>query len=84
MTIQQIVKCWLIDHKYDGLYGEECGCTVDDLMPCGEPGECEAGYRTKCNPETCSVGGGCDWHIAPDRKREQENIRAAEKEGGPT
>lgn len=32
--VRTIVKLWLSDHGYDGLYNEECGCSVDDLMPC--------------------------------------------------
>lgn len=65
MDIQDIVKKFLIDNGYDGLYTEGCGCEVADLFPCGEPGNCEAGHKIPCpGPEDCEVGGGCPWHIA--------------------
>ena len=66
MTFHVIVKAWLAEHGYDGLYNEDadCGCRVDDLMPCGEPGiRCRAGHVVPCDPDTCEVGGECPWHI---------------------
>jgi hypothetical protein len=56
MTVKQIVAEWLKEHGYDGLYnwghycGCECGCKLDDLMPCGEGfSNCQAGVRIKCS-----------------------------------
>ena len=46
-TVEEIVRDWLIEHGFDGLFdGKGCGCHVDDLMPCREPGSviCRAGY----------------------------------------
>jgi len=41
LTVMEIVRRWLLEHRHDGLYfvngGEECGCGIDDLAPCGEP-----------------------------------------------
>ena len=34
MTIKEIVKKWLEDNGCDGLCGEDCGCGIDDIMPC--------------------------------------------------
>lgn len=67
MLIKEIVKEWLNQHDYDGLFNDYCGCEISDLMPCGEPGmACEAGKKTPCpGPETCEDGGGCPWHIGP-------------------
>lgn len=40
--LQQIVTEWLTANGFDGLFRPgQCGCLLDDLMPCGEPGtEC--------------------------------------------
>lgn len=54
MELIDIVKTWLQDNGYDGLCdGDDCGCPIDDLMPCGEPGmHCMAGYLKKAPPES--------------------------------
>ena len=50
---------------YDGLYCDECGCALPDLMPCGGEWaiDCVAGYRHEGCTEDC--GNGCDFHIGP-------------------
>ena len=37
MNVGTIVREWLIRNGYDGLVSDrcECGCSIDDLMPCG-------------------------------------------------
>ena len=34
MNVYEITKKYLIDNGYDGLFTDDCGCLVDDLMPC--------------------------------------------------
>ena len=65
VTVQEIVKAYLESNGFDGLYSPlECCCQVSDLMPCGEaPPDCEAGHELPCDPERCSGGGGCEYHI---------------------
>lgn len=64
MTICEILKKWLKENGYDGLYWDGCGCAIGDLMPCGEPNEdCSAGIFQPCN-----CGGGCDFHLGPKPK----------------
>jgi len=60
-----IIKAYLIEQGYDGLvsFDNECGCLLDDLMPCG--GEhamrCEPGYKVAgCSPH---CGLACDFHV---------------------
>ena len=36
MTVKKIVENYLRENDYEGLYSEEYGCRLDDLMPCGE------------------------------------------------
>lgn len=51
MNVTEIVAAYLREHSFDGLYYdgryyEDCGCTVDDLRPCGEDmSECKPGYK---------------------------------------
>ena len=60
-TVEQIVKSWLEANGYDGLYGDGCGCSVDNLAPCCEGvGDCHAGYHRQC--ETCN-----NWFTGPDK-----------------
>lgn len=63
MDIQEIVKKWLIDNGFDGLFSEVCGCEVADLIPCGEPGNCKAGYKVPCPPDC----GEHKFHIAKEK-----------------
>jgi len=53
MEIREIVKDYLEEHGYDGLFQPGvCGCIINDLMPCCEPGtDCEAGHRCDCPSE---------------------------------
>ena len=47
MNVKEIIKAWLKEHKYEGLFNSdiECGCKLDDFMPCGEMShDCETGY----------------------------------------
>lgn len=76
-TVQKIVKEWLIANGFTGLYTEECGCEIDDLMPCwNERLNCLAGYKVFCstNCETCHRNEWCDmdpefsnWYIAGEK-----------------
>ena len=66
MNVRQIVLAHLKAGGFDGLAGEDCGCGLDDLMPCD-------GYRSDCHPakavpcdQTCrncvpaeNIGGVC-------------------------
>lgn len=46
MTVHEIVKKYLIENGYDGLYTDDCGCLVEDLMPCScDCSYCNAGYK---------------------------------------
>ena len=65
MTVRDIVEEWLIENGYDGLWHDDCGCGLDDFMPCnGERcvAECEPGYKRK---RACPPGGDYDLIIGP-------------------
>ena len=65
--VGDIVKMWLKDNGYSGLCGEDCGCYIDDLMPCGECMDtCQAGYKVKCTEDCGHEMEGKpenNWHI---------------------
>ena len=71
MEVRAIVAEWLKANGYDGLYTDNCGCEVDDLMPCANDGSanCRAGYKIPCRPETCPADGDCPWHIGPKKQQ---------------
>ena len=46
MTVYEITKKYLIENGYDGLFTDECGCLLDDLMPCDcDCSYCQPGYK---------------------------------------
>ncbi len=53
MTVREIVRAYLVEHGYDGLAGEECGCWLVDLMPCcdGAMPECVPGREETATEE---------------------------------
>ena len=34
MTIKDIIQNWLRDNNFDGLCNQDCGCGINDIMPC--------------------------------------------------
>ena len=50
MTAKEILINGLKEAGYDGLCNLECGCFLDDLIPCGnDPSCCEAGVERLVN-----------------------------------
>lgn len=63
MNVKEIVKKWLTDHRYDGLYPPdpdmECGgCFLCDLFPCDE-------FLPECQPGVKQMGDDGDYIIVP-------------------
>ena len=52
MTIEEIIIKYLQDNGFDGLCNPavECGCGIDDCMPCGGEGviDCQPAYKHIC------------------------------------
>jgi len=67
MTLKEIVQKYLQDNGFKGLAGENCGCGLDDLMPCAGCGDnpspdCVPAMHRKC--EGCPVKDseeGCEF-----------------------
>ena len=67
-TVKQIMETWLPANGYEGLAGDECGCVVGDLCPCGEGGmDCVPGHKGKIPPEWADEGA--DYFMRPGRRR---------------
>ena len=69
MNVHEILKTWLKDNGYDGLFNSvgQCGCKIDDLAPCCEScTECEPGYEVPCDG-TCDDPRVCKWHIQKEK-----------------
>lgn len=77
MNIRNIVKNWLIDNDYDGLSNLdlECGCTLDDLMPCEicDQFNCQAGYIRKARWNE-SYWSAVEYIVTPDKPSDKERI----------
>jgi hypothetical protein len=66
MTVIEIVRQYLKQHGFHGLYDPdiECGCQLDDFMPCSSATKetCMPGHKIKCNEPYCGCNG---YHIGP-------------------
>lgn len=52
MTVKEIIIKYLDDNSYDGLCNDNCGCSKDDLVPCGSIQEdCNTAYRCECDKD---------------------------------
>ena len=61
-TVREIVADWLKEHGYGGLCSgkgcDPCGCSLDDLAPCGGVAdECQPAYRNVCDPKPDECDG---------------------------
>jgi len=77
MNCKDMVKQYLIDNNYDGLfYPGECACGLDDMFPCGEyMMDCEPGYKIPCPNKGdcyCEEYGEDGWHISAEKPTEKE------------
>jgi hypothetical protein len=53
ITVKQILEKWLKENGYDGLATANCGCGLDDLIPCDGDGiwNCNAAYKEPCKKD---------------------------------
>jgi hypothetical protein len=78
MKVKQIITKYLKDNGYDGLCYENCGCALDDLIPCrGDRihiDDCVSGYEwdcMKCDDECGNMGQCIKPTKQPPKKGEE-------------
>ena len=53
MTVKEIVKSYLIKHKFQGLCSDESGCDIEDLFCCDDSFNpvyhCKPAFKRKCS-----------------------------------
>jgi hypothetical protein len=71
MTLRDIIIEGLKAHGYDGLQNEDCGCGLDDLMPCDgdwmNTMKCEPAYRRECEGCPLLSDEDADCYMRRDR-----------------
>lgn len=56
MTVKEIVKDYLERNGYDGLCGDNCGCSKEDFPACERLSiECRPAYKKKANCLSCPI-----------------------------
>ena len=73
MNAREILKAWLTERGYDGLWNseQECACLLRDLAPCeSDPGNCEPGYKVTCDHPRCDSCRESGWHMQPQKPKE--------------
>ena len=71
MDVFGIVKQYLEQNGYDGLYCRgECGCLLEDLMPCTSESalRCEPGYKREPDQELDDPNFDC--YVGPKEEKE--------------
>lgn len=84
MAVKEIVEQWLREHGYDGLCTYDCGCRLDDLMPCAGGGyapvdadaiaECVPGHLRRCTDPDCYCEGQMEHVIADEETSDGKTI----------
>jgi len=64
-----IVRNWLKENGYDGLFIDDCGCVLDDLQPCGKDfAWCKPGYiQRETGAENGDLCYGGDFIVGPEK-----------------
>jgi hypothetical protein len=76
--VQDIIRAYLIAHGYDGLAGEDCGCWLADLYPCGDAGwNCVPGHERRARRATPEDERGGGMIMAPGPRPDPLSARVA-------
>jgi hypothetical protein len=76
MNCAQIIKSYLVENGFEGLFCDNCGCDLDDLMPCDSVcSECTPGYQVMV-PDDIK----CDynWYICKNKDDKPWEVQDAD------
>ncbi len=72
INVRDIIKKWLKDNGYDGLYSSDysCGCSLENFISCDESWvlNCQPGYKVPCEGSDHCQPGECEFHIGPKKE----------------
>lgn len=54
-NVREIVRAYLVEHGYDGLYHRACGCKLNDLFPCYAEDDCMPGVIAFDESENATI-----------------------------
>lgn len=83
-NIRTILIEYLRKNNYDGLCNIdlECGCTIDDLIPCDyNLSECEPAYKMNCPcknkgaHDACEYENGCMSVLKPKKDKDDQDYK---------
>ena len=61
VTVKTIVKTYLDENGFDGLYNDDCGCSLRDLMPCDyDVSTCKPGHARLLPDGDFIISGGLE------------------------
>jgi len=70
MTIGEAVRAVMKEKGFDGIVGPDCGCTLEDLMPCDFPQKgcvlCKVKKVVHCGIYECEYDGEEHFHNTKD------------------
>ena len=73
MTVAEIVVKYLQENGFDGLSSDECGCGLEDLMPCEfSQADCQPAKKFKCKGKDCERYDDCCGEVGDDCFRVKE------------
>lgn len=90
VTVKHIIAMYLVEHGFDGLHGDDCGCLRNDLFPCDGCGIGQNMYN--CIPARrvpCRCVDDCEWgqeslHMAQVTAEEAAKLWKEHKDGKET
>ncbi len=63
LTVTEIAAKYATENGFDGFAGDECGCSIDDMLTCDTACDCRPAYHVPCDKceryddkDDCEIG----------------------------